>query len=164
MTTTLDSITPAAPATPDMDMLREAKLLAETNRGVLYSASLAVLKHAIMLAETKNDYSDLHEWFPLLKEKHARLKVQLDEEQRQQAIHHRQDIHLLHHDKTLQQLYAELARLEAESLVVRERHMRLRPGERTQRRAHVLNRMEAIGKAKILLWDAIDLVKKGEAP
>ncbi|NMC04577.1 MAG: hypothetical protein GYA24_05160 [Candidatus Lokiarchaeota archaeon] len=164
MTTTLDSIAPAAPADPDMALLRDAKLLVANNRGVLYGGSIAILKHGIMLAETKGDFSDLREYVPKFTEKHAHMKVQLEEEQRQQAIRHRQDIHLHHHDKTLKQLYAELARLEAESLVIRERHARLRPGERTQRRAHVLNREEAIAKAKVLLWDAIDLKKKGESP
>ncbi len=166
MTTTLDSFFARAATLgdADFDLLRDAKHLLETNRGVLYPASCAVLRHAIALAETKVDFSDLREWFPSLKEKHDRLAAQLAGERRQEEAHQQETIELLHGTKTLAQLYAELARLEAESLVMFERHKRLRPDERTQRRAHVLNRADAIARAKMLVLDAITQRKKGEKP
>jgi hypothetical protein len=163
-TTSLDSFRAPVAGNHDLDLLRDAKTLLETNRGVLYRGSCAVLAHAIKLAEEKADFSDLREWFPVLKEKHASLKIQLEKEQREQAVQHQATIELLHGDKTLPQLCVELARLEAESMKMFAAHQRLRPDERTQRRAHVLNHADAIARAKVLVMDAIAQRKKSETP
>jgi hypothetical protein len=113
-----------------------------------------------VLAETKSEFSELREWFPIMQQKQARLRAKLDEEQRHEDEHRAAMIQILHGRKTIAELETEKAKLHAESLVLKAKHDLLRLDERTQRRAKICNRADAISRSLMLIEDAIAQRKK----
>jgi len=142
------------------DLIQRAELLIGKNKGILPRRSIGILKTAIK----QNNLEDLREYVPMIEKKYIRMKETFDKEQKDRIEIKQRDIAILLKHYTKKQLIKKLDSLKNESQKLKKKWDTIRHDERTQRKATISNRADAIAKQMLLIQDALESFEKNENP